>query len=60
MGQVLTEAVAVVGGDEDEGVVEFAEGSEFFDRGFDGVVELEEVAEGAVVVESVPGLFSTE
>ena len=58
IGKGLTEAVAVVGGDEDEGVSELAEGFELCHCGFDGVVELEEVAESAVVVEGVPELFS--
>lgn len=52
-GTVDVEAVAVVSGDEDERVVEDAEGFEAGDGGADGVVELEEVAERAVVVEGV-------
>lgn len=47
------EAVAVVGGDEDEGLLEAGGLVEMGDGGFDGVVELEEFAEGAVVVEDV-------
>ena len=52
--------MTVVSRDDDESVVEFAQGSELVDRGFDGVVELEEVAESAVVVEGMPESFSTK
>ena len=47
------EAVAVVGGDDHEGVVEFADFFEVRHGGFDGIVELEEFAESAVVVEEM-------
>lgn len=52
-GAVDVEAVAVIGGDDDKGVVEDAEFGEAGDGGGNGVVELEEVAESAVVVEDV-------
>ncbi len=47
------EAVAVVGRHDHEGVVEFADFFEVLECRFDGVVEFEEFAEGAVVVEEV-------
>lgn len=47
------EAVAVVGRHEDEGLLVVAQLPELGHGGFDGVVEFEEVAQGAVVVERV-------
>jgi len=52
-GAVDVEAVAVVGGHEDEGVVEDAERRQLLDGGLDGVVELEQLTERAVVVQRV-------
>ena len=56
-GQVLgvngahdVEAVAVVGGDEDEGVVELVDGGELGKGGVDAVVGFKQFTEGAVVV----------
>lgn len=47
------ETVAVVGGDEDQGILQRVGLVQMVDRGFDGVVQLEEFAESAVVVEDV-------
>ena len=43
----------MIGRDDDEGLVEDAFSFEMLDRGADGVVELEKLAERAVVVEHV-------
>lgn len=52
------EAVAVVGGDEDEGLLEGVRFLEVRDGGFDGVVEFKEFAERAIVIEHVHHLVN--
>ncbi len=49
----VLEAVAVVGGDENKGLVTDAKLLELLDGGADGVVHLEKLSQGTVVVESV-------
>ena len=46
-------ALAVVGGDEHESVLELVRGLEELHRGLDGVVELEKLAQGTIVVQDV-------
>jgi hypothetical protein len=52
------EAVAVIGGDDDEGVLIFADFLQMLDGSTDGVVELKEFTKSAIIIQNVLNILS--